>query len=119
MAEESQSADITTRLLEDKVISQDQVQIALKEQKRLQGQKTIGAILVDMGFISEGALGEVLNASTGTSDFDIKSTIIDARLVKKVPKEFAIKKPAIYFYLKISSKLLFKYIDKMSIYYIE
>jgi len=43
-----------------------------------------------MGFISESILGEILNESTGVKKFDMKASIIDARLVKKVPKEFAI-----------------------------
>ena len=42
-----------------------------------------------MGFISEALLGEVLNENTGVKKFDIKSSIIDSRLVKKVPKEMA------------------------------
>jgi type IV pilus assembly protein PilB len=83
------SADIGTRLLDKKVISEDQLTIALKEQARLKNAKTLGAILVDMGFVSEGALGEVLNESTGIKKFDIKASIIDSKLVKKVPKEFA------------------------------
>ncbi len=84
------NTDIGYKLLEKKVISDDQLGIALKEQARLGNSQTIGAILVDLGFISEGALGEILNESTGVVKFDIKSSIIDARLVKKVPKEFAI-----------------------------
>lgn len=84
------NVDIGTRLLEKKVISEDQLTIALKEQARLNGAKTVGAIMVDMGFISEGALGEILNESTGIKKFDIKSSIIEAKLVKKVPKDFAI-----------------------------
>lgn len=82
-------ADIGAKLLEQKVISEDQLSIALKEQERLKGAKTIGSILVEMGFISEGALGEILNASSGAKQFDLKSTIIDAKLVKRVPKDFA------------------------------
>ncbi len=35
-------------------------------------------------------MGEILNESTGVKKFDIKSSIIDAKLVKKVPKEFAL-----------------------------
>lgn len=84
------SGDVGARLLEKKVISEDQLQIAIKEQARLNNSETIGAILVDLGFVSEGALGEILNESTGVKKFDIKSSIIDARLVKKVPKDFAI-----------------------------
>jgi type IV pilus assembly protein PilB len=90
MPASSTNVDIGSRLLEKKVISQDQLQIALKEQARFMGSKNIGAIMVDMGFISEGALGEILNESTGIKKFDIKSSIIDVRLVKKVPKDFAI-----------------------------
>ena len=82
--------DIGSKLLEKKVISEDQLDIALREQSRLNGAQTLGAILVDLGFVSEGALGEILNESTGVTKFDIKSSIIDARLVKKVPKDFAI-----------------------------
>lgn len=88
-ATSSNGNDIITKLLEKKVISEDQLAIATKEQERLKGTKTIGAILVAMGFISEGALGEILNESSGVKKFDIKSSIIDARLVKKVPKDFA------------------------------
>jgi type IV pilus assembly protein PilB len=83
-------SDIGSRLIEKKVISEDQLAIALREQSRLKDAKTIGAILVEMGFVSEGALGEILNESTGIKKFDIKTAIIDAKLVKKVPKEFAI-----------------------------
>jgi type IV pilus assembly protein PilB len=84
------SPDIGAKLIEKKVISEDQLEIALKEQGRLRGAKTIGAILVEMGFISEGALGEILNESSGIKKFDIKASIIDAKLVKKIPKEFAV-----------------------------
>jgi len=76
-------------LLEKKVISEDQLDIALKEQNRTQNQKTIGAILVDMGAITEGALGEILNESSSIKKFNIRSSIIDSRLVKKIPKNFA------------------------------
>jgi len=89
MVTSSTNIDIGTRLIEKKVISEDQLTIALKEQTRIKGAKTVGAIMVDMGFISEGALGEILNESTGIKKFDIKSSIIDAKLVKRVPKEFA------------------------------
>lgn len=90
MAGSTSSADIGARLLEKKVISEDQLTVALKEKERLRNAKTVAAILVELGFITEGALGEILNESSGIKKFDIKSTIIDARLVRKVPKEFSI-----------------------------
>jgi len=83
------TTDVGARLIEKKVISEDQLDIAQRERARIKNAKTIGAILVDMGFISEGALGEILNESSGVKKFDIKTSMIDARLVKKIPKEFA------------------------------
>ncbi len=84
------NADIGAKLLEKKVISQDQLEIALKERARLKNAKTISAILVELGFVSQGALGEIMNESTGIKKFEIKSSIIDSRLVRKVPKEFSL-----------------------------
>ncbi len=91
MTKSTNTSDIGARLLETKVISEDQLQVAIKEQQRIKGKKTIGAILVEMGVITEGALGEILNDSSGDKTFDIKTSIIDPRLVKKVNKEFAIQ----------------------------
>ena len=71
MPTSNNNTDIGKRLLEKKVISEDQLDIALKEQARIKGAKTVGSILVDMGFISEGALGEILNESSGIKKFEI------------------------------------------------
>lgn len=90
MSKTQSNSDIGAKLLEKKVISEDQLAIALKEHARLNGAKTIGSVLIALGFVSEGALGEILNESSGVKKFDIKAAIIDAKLVKKVPKDFAI-----------------------------
>ena len=65
MVTSSTNTDIGAKLIEKKVISEDQLSIALREQTRLNGAKTIGAIMVELGFISEGALGEILKESAG------------------------------------------------------
>lgn len=90
MSKSLANVDIGAKLLEKKVISPDQLEIALKERERLKNAKTVTAILVELGFISQGALGEIMNESTGIKKFEIKSSIIDSRLVRKVPKEFSI-----------------------------
>jgi type IV pilus assembly protein PilB len=82
--------DIGGKLLEKKVISEDQLNIAIKERERLGNAKSLGVILVDMGFVSEGALGEILNESAGIKKFDLKASIVDSKLVKKIPKDFAV-----------------------------
>ncbi|MCE2927069.1 MAG: Flp pilus assembly complex ATPase component TadA [Rickettsiales bacterium] len=71
------------------LISQDQLQIVLTEQKT--SKKLFGAILVEMGFITESALGEVLAESSGTEKFDPKSSMLDAAVVRRVPKDVALR----------------------------
>lgn len=71
------------------LISQDQLQIALTEQKNT--KKLFGAILVDMGFITESALGEVLAESSGTKKFDPKTAMLDSSVVRRLPKEIAVR----------------------------
>ena len=80
---------IGDRLIALGLISEDQLQIALKEQKT--SKKLIGAILVDMGFITESALGELLAESSGTEKFDPKSTMLDPNLINMIPKEVAMR----------------------------
>jgi type IV pilus assembly protein PilB len=75
------------------LISDDQLQIVLTEQKT--SKKLFGAILVEMGFITESALGEVLAESSGTEKFDPKSTMLDSTVVRRVPKEIATRHKAI------------------------
>ena len=86
----SSGADIGSKLLDKKVISEDQLNIALKERERVGNTRSMGVILVDMGFVSEGALGEILNESSGMKKFDLKASIVDSKLVKKIPKDFAV-----------------------------
>lgn len=69
------------------LISNDQLQIALTEQKNT--KKLFGAVLVEMGFITESALGEVLAESSGTQKFDPKASMLDSAVVRRVPKEIA------------------------------
>ncbi len=86
---EKKPVRIGEKLIALGIISTDQLQTALKEQKNT--KKLLGTILVEMGFITESALGEVLAESSGTQKFDPKTTMLDQSLTKKVPKEIAIR----------------------------
>jgi type IV pilus assembly protein PilB len=86
----SDSFDLAKQLLKERVISNDQLEVVKKEQERLKNTKTIGAILVSMGFITEKALGEVLNQTTGVKKFDLKSCIVDPELLKIIPKSICV-----------------------------
>ncbi len=80
---------IGEKLLSLGLISPDQLQIVLTEQKT--SKKLFGAILVEMGFITESALGEVLAESSGTQKFDPKSAVLDSAIVRRLPKEIAVR----------------------------
>jgi general secretion pathway protein E/type IV pilus assembly protein PilB len=80
---------IGEKLIHRGLISKDQLDVALQEQKTR--KQLLGTILVEMGFITERALGEVLAESAGTKKFDPKSSMLDPSLVKKVPKEVAMR----------------------------
>ena len=73
------------RLLEMGLIAEDQLEIALREQK--DNGSMLGTILVEMGFITESALGEVLAESAGTSTFDASQVRVDPTLLEKIPQE--------------------------------
>jgi type IV pilus assembly protein PilB len=77
------------RLIDLGLISNDQLEIVLTEQKS--SKKLLGAILVEMGFITESALAEVLAESSGTQKFDAKSIVLDSSVVRMIPKELALK----------------------------
>ncbi len=80
---------IGERLMDLGLISEDQLKIALQEQR--QDKKLIGQILVEMNFLTESALGEVLAESAGAQTFDESSTVLDPNLLSVVPKEVCVR----------------------------
>lgn len=84
------SIPLGQKLINKGLVSKDQIETALKEQKNQgSGKKMLGSLLVEMGFITESALGEVLTESSGVKTFDIKKAVLDPNLIKKVPRDIA------------------------------
>ncbi len=77
------------RLRELGLISQDQLDVAMRE--RMRGDKLLGEVFVELGFITQSALSAVLAESTGLDQFDPATAMFDADLIKQVPKEIASK----------------------------
>ncbi|MDC0857116.1 ATPase, T2SS/T4P/T4SS family [Rickettsiales bacterium] len=77
-------------LVEKGLISIDQLEMAQKEMVRMESND-IGEVLVLLGFVTESALGEVISQTSGIEKFDVKSVVLDSELVRKVPKDVAIK----------------------------
>ena len=69
------------------VVSEDQVRIAVTEQKRR--HEPLGRILVRFGFATEGVIRDVLAGVLGYDSVDLSSAVIDSDVVKLVPKEVA------------------------------
>jgi general secretion pathway protein E/type IV pilus assembly protein PilB len=82
-----QKMRIGDKLIALGLISQDQLDVALQEQR--QTKVLLGTILTNFGFITESALAEVLAEESGTERFDVKRTMIDPNVIKMVPKDVA------------------------------
>jgi len=80
---------IGDKLVEQGLISPDQLKVALYEKQR--STRLIGEILVDMGFISSEILSTFLAESTGLQQFDPKKTMLDPTSLELVPKKDALK----------------------------
>lgn len=79
------------QLVKRGLISNDQLEVALKQQKDSHSSQSLDYILVDLGFISEETLSTVLSEASGVKTFDLKAATLDANLIQKIPKNIAIK----------------------------
>ena len=69
------------------VVSEDQIRIALIEQKRR--HEPLGRLLVRFGFATEGVIRDVLAGVLGYDSVDLSKVLIDSDVVKLVPREIA------------------------------
>lgn len=76
-------------LRERAILSEDQLRIALIEQKR--NGEPLGKILVKLGFLSEATLREALSENLGQSDIDVSRVVADPAALALVPKSFAMR----------------------------
>jgi general secretion pathway protein E/type IV pilus assembly protein PilB len=74
-------------LIQKGVISEDQLRIALLEQKR--SSEPLGKLLVTLGFVTEATAREALSENLNTQSADLKSLVVDAIALQLIPKEVA------------------------------
>lgn len=74
-------------LIEQGVLSQDQLRIALTEQKK-RGEQ-LGRIIVSLGFTTEAIVRDALSESLGQESVDLHKVVVDHDALKMVPKEVA------------------------------
>jgi len=74
-------------LVEKGIISEDQLRIALQEQKK--NRQPLGRLMVRLGFLSETTIRDVLSENLGQESVDLATVIIDAAAIKLIPKDIA------------------------------
>lgn len=89
LAAREPSLPLGERLIQAGLISEDQLQVALKEQSRV--DEPLGRILVSLGLISEGVLRDTLGESLGHEAIDLASVIPDPDALKMVSKSIALR----------------------------
>ena len=82
--------ELRNHLVEVGLVSQDQLNIALKIYDESQDRKTLSQLLVELGFMTESALKETLAAQEHIKDFNLKSVKLDPNVIKIIPKDIAL-----------------------------
>lgn len=87
MAEHRKKLRLGELLVDQGLVTQDQVRIALIEQK--QSNLPIGRQLVRLGFVTEAVIRDLLAHTIGQESIDLSKVVADADALRMVPKEFA------------------------------
>lgn len=74
-------------LIDKGVITVDQLTIGLHEQKVI--GKRIGAVLIQLGFVTDSIIRDALSENTGYESVDLSSAVIDSESIKMVPQDIA------------------------------
>lgn len=74
-------------LIDKGVITADQLAIGLHEQKVI--GKRIGAVLIELGFVTDSIIRDALSENTGYESVDLSSTFIDSGSIGMVPQDLA------------------------------
>ena len=75
------------RLIEDGLITKDQLNIALLEQKRT--GEMLGRALVTLGFISQSIIRDIVGSATGQSSIDLDALMVDKDAQALISQELA------------------------------
>jgi general secretion pathway protein E/type IV pilus assembly protein PilB len=74
-------------LIQKGIISEDQLRIALIEQKS--SNEPLGKLLISLGFVTEATVREALSENLNTQSADLNSLVVDAIALKLIPKDVA------------------------------
>ncbi len=74
-------------LVQQGLITPDQLRIALTEQRTQ--RMPLGRLLVRLGFVTEGVIRDIMAQTIGQESIDLAQVVVDAEALKLVPQEFA------------------------------
>lgn len=74
-------------LLDQGVITEDQLRIGLREQQT--AKKPLGAILIDLGFVTDSIVRDALSLNTGQRSVDLTHVVLDADSIRIVNQALA------------------------------
>jgi len=77
------------QLIDKGLITKDQVELALSEQKK--SGLPLGKMLVELGFVSESIIRDILGETLGTQSVELKNVIPDSDAIKLISKDIAQK----------------------------
>lgn len=92
------SSSLGPLLLQKKIISMDQLQVATLEAQKI--QKSLETVLLNLGFVTEQVLSDFLSEISGISQINIHQTVLDAGCLRLIPKDMALKYKSIPVCLK-------------------
>lgn len=87
MSEQRRKLRLGELMIQQGLISQDQLRIALMEQD--QNNIPLGRQLVRLGFVSEGMVRDLVAHTIGQDSIDLDTVIADADALKLIPEDFA------------------------------
>ncbi len=87
MAEQRKKLRLGELLVQQGLVTPDQLGIALAEQK--QNSIPIGRQLVRLGFITEAAIRDIMARTVGQESIDLAQVVADPEALKLVPQDFA------------------------------
>ncbi|HVY06061.1 MAG TPA: GspE/PulE family protein [Burkholderiales bacterium] len=87
MSEQRKKLRLGELLVQQGLITHDQLRIALTEQKSQ--NMPIGRLLVRLGFVTEAVIRDIMARTIGQESIDLSQVLVDAEALKLVPQEFA------------------------------
>src|SRR3954468_15055595 len=87
MSEQRKKLRLGELLVQQGLITQDQLRIGLTEQKTQ--NMPIGRLLVRLGFVTEAVIRDIMARTIGQESIDLSNVVVDAEALKLVPQEFA------------------------------